>query len=459
MFLQTIKSEGLAHLSYMFADSDTAVVIDPRRDIDVYLEIARREGCVIRHIFETHRNEDYVIGSLPLAEVTGADIHHGKNLDFKYGQAVSQGDIFEVGDLKLDILETPGHTMESISIVLADTSFSEQPIGVFTGDALFIGDVGRTDFYPERSREVAELLYNSIHNKLLPLGDQTILYPAHGAGSVCGAGMASREFSTIGYERQNNPRLQMAKDDFIEYKVQEHHYQPPYFRRMEQYNQFGPPVLQHLPEPRAMSGDDFAGEMTAGLIPLDIRSPEAIAGAYIPGSLAIPLNMVPAFAGWYLPHDGNIGLIVESQSQIDTAVRHLYRLGYDNVVGYLESGLHEWEVEGRVYDRIPAVHASELARRIEQNESFTLLDVRGIEEFEQGHLPGARHIYVGELTDHLEDVPNDKPITTFCGSGRRAIIAAAILKNNGYEQVEDCLGSMSACAALGCRTVEPAGTV
>jgi hydroxyacylglutathione hydrolase len=207
MFLEIVRSEGLSHLSYIVGDGNQAAVIDPRRDSAIYLDIAYREGARITHIFETHRNEDYVIGSKDLARCTGADIYHGGALPFEYGDAVGDGNTFELGEVLLQIIETPGHTEESISLTLMDKAFGDSAVGVFTGDALFIGDVGRTDFYPDRAEEVAGKLYDSIFNKLLPLGDQTILYPAHGAGSVCGAGMAAREFSTLGYERRHNPRL------------------------------------------------------------------------------------------------------------------------------------------------------------------------------------------------------------------------------------------------------------
>jgi hydroxyacylglutathione hydrolase len=237
MFLEKVRSAGLAHLSYIVGDKGEAAVIDPRRDCKVYADIAQTQGAKITHIFETHRNEDYVIGSLDLARLTGAEIYHGKNLPFTYGNSVSEGDTFALGDVLLTVLETPGHTYESISIVLADNSLSENPLGVFTGDALFIGDVGRTDFFPDRAEEVAGLLYDSIFKKLLPLGDHVILFPAHGEGSVCGGSLSSREFSTLGYERKHNAVLQITDpSDFIKYKMNEHHHIPPYFKKMEKYN-------------------------------------------------------------------------------------------------------------------------------------------------------------------------------------------------------------------------------
>lgn len=455
MFLEKVKSEGIAHLSYILGDGMEAVVIDPRRDCQVYEDLAARQGARITRIFETHRNEDYVVGSQDLARRTGATVHHGKALDFSYGEDVSEGDCFVLGDLQLKILETPGHTFESISIVVTDKNYGGDAVAVFTGDALFVGDVGRTDFYPEQAREVAGALYDSIFDKLLSLGDQTILYPAHGAGSVCGDSMASREFSTIGHERLNNPVLQKSdREDFIDYKVNEHHYQPPYFKKMEEYNQYGAPSLYNLPQPAPMSTEAVEKAQSEGAVLLDLRSPEAYAGAFIPGSIAIPLEMIPAYGGYLLDYESDIILVPETWEQIPTAVEHLIRIGYDRVRGYLKGGMHSWEVSGRQYDRIGAVHAADLDRRLKDGEDFTLLDVRKLSEFEEGRLAGAVHIFLGELQDRVDELDPDKPVVTFCGSGERAIIAASILKRHGFKEVEDSLGSMQACKNVGCEMKE-----
>lgn len=456
MFLEKIKSDGLAHLSYIFGDNGQAAVIDPRRDCAIYLDIAYREGARITHIFETHRNEDYVIGSCELASLTGAAIYHGADLPFKFGKTAREGDCFGFGNVEIRVLATPGHTFESLSFVLSDKEFSNDPLAVFTGDALFIGDVGRTDFFPDRAEEVAGLLYDSIFDKILPLGDEVLLYPAHGAGSVCGSDMASREFSSLGYERRHNPSLQVKnRDQFIQMKLAEKHSQPLYFKKMEEHNLAGPPLLGSLPRPKPYNADEFEQAIKDGMIAIDVRSPEAFAGAYIPGSLAIPLDMLPVYAGWFIPYDRDLGLVLPRGSDWKTATRYLVRLGYDRIIAVLDQGLNEWETSGRRYDRIPAIYAGELQRRIEEKEDFTLLDVRKPDEIEQGTLPGSTHIFLGDLPQKLDKIPSARPITTFCGSGRRAIIAASILKQNGFDQVEDCLGSMAACAAIGCKITKP----
>ncbi|MHA1132609.1 MAG: MBL fold metallo-hydrolase [Candidatus Helarchaeota archaeon] len=229
MFLKRIESEGLAHFSYLIGAKNEAIVIDPRRDCQVYYDLAREEEIKIKYIFETHRNEDYVIGSAELAHLAGAEIFHGAGLDFKYGTPIQDGQAFNFGDLILKALHTPGHTDESMSYTLHDPSAGSEPIMIFTGDALFIGDVGRIDLYgPEEAPRLAEALYDSIFDKILPLGDGVILLPAHGAGSVCGGNIATREYSTLGLERLQNPVLQKSKEEFIQFKVSEEHDRPPY---------------------------------------------------------------------------------------------------------------------------------------------------------------------------------------------------------------------------------------
>lgn len=443
MFFETVRSDKLGHLSYIVGDAGRAAVIDPRRDCKVYVDIANRHNARITYIFETHRNEDYVIGSLELSRRTKAQILHGNALPFKYGKPVSDGNKFDFGNVTLKVIETPGHTPESISIVMIDKEFGGNPVAVFTGDTLFVGDVGRTDLFAEMKEKMASDLYDSIHKKLLPLGDYVTIYPAHSAGSVCGKNMASREFSTLGYERHFNPLLQLDRKTFIDYKAAEEHHYAPYFRQMEKYNQNGIPLVAKLPEPKPMDVQDFSEAIDKGdLLVLDIRSPEAFAGAHIPGSLSIPLDMISAFAGWFLPYDKPVGLVTERQEDVEKARIYLMRLGYDNVAYYIAGGLNTWSSAGFPFGHMEAIHVDEIERRIKDGKDFLVLDVRTNEEFKNKPGKQSQNIYLGNLPQHLKDLPREKKITTFCSSGRRAVIAASLLRQTGlFDDVEVCLGS------------------
>jgi len=454
MFVESIKTDGLAHLSYVVGDGIAAAVIDPRRDIAIYEEIAQKHGAGITHIFETHRNEDLVTGSEDLAGRTGAVVLRGPTDEYEvpYARTAHDGDRIELGEASLTVLETPGHTLDSISIVVRHTETGDSPLGVFTGDALFVNDVGRTDFYPDRAEEVAGLLYQSLHEKLLPLGDQTIVYPAHGAGSVCGQGMANRDFSTIGYEKAHSPRLSLSRADFIKAKIGEHHDYPPYFKKMEEINaSTGPGLDLDVRKPAPMGVDDFASGLDNGLIAVDLRMAESFAGAHVPGSLSLPAAMLTSFGGWLLPYDTPIGLIAASPEQAERGARELARIGYDRVTGYLDDVIKGWAVAGRSVGRIAAIEGSEFKQRHDNGPEFVLLDVRAKPEFDEGHLEGAIHIYVGELPERLDELDRNKEIVTFCGSGQRALIAASLLKRAGFEKVTVSWGSMGACQALGCR--------
>ena len=446
MFLRQIKTEGLAHFSYILGDGGLAAVIDPRRDIGIYLDIARANGVRIAHIFETHRNEDLVSGARALADVTGATVYHGPNAAGKipYAGTVTEGFSADIGTLTLKVLETPGHTDDSISIVIHDDGYTDGAVGVFTGDALFVGDVGRTDFYPDRAEEVAGKLHDSLQ-KLLALGDQTILYPAHGAGSVCGAGMAAREFSTIGHERRNNPRLQIeSREAFIAAKTAEHHYQPPYFRLMEQLNLSGAPAC-NAPAPLQMLPLSALRQKAPRHL-LDVRSVLAYLGGHIEGSQALPVSMIAAFGGWFLGRDDSIALIAESVEEAEAASQHLCRIGFDKVVGAALAPVG-MAAGGEKLGAIPIVDAAEVAQRLENKQDWALLDVRSIEEFEAGHIARARHCYAGDVLAACDVPALPARVTVMCGSGARATLAASALKRCGQRGVDVFMGSYSAWTA------------
>ncbi len=456
MIFERIKSEGLAHLSYFVGSGNEAIVIDPRRDCQIYFDIARREGMKIKYIFETHRNEDYVIGSLELKELTDAEIYHGKGVDFKYGIFVSDGQEFNFGSMKLTALHTPGHTDESMSYALTDPDSGKAPLMVFTGDALFVGDVGRTDLYgPEEIPRMAANLYESIFSKILPLGDGVILCPAHGAGSLCGGAISKREYSTLGLERIQNPALQRTdKEEFIKFKLEEKLEFPPYFKKMEQYNLQGPPLLKGLPVPELLFPKEFVKEMEKGAMVVDTRMPHSFGGAHIKGSYGIWLKGLPYYAGWVLPYDKPILLVLEEKDQLETAVSYLVRIGYDSIAGFLNGGISSWYMKALPVESLNLISVQSLKDKIEKNEEMVILDVRRDEEWEKGHIEGARHVYVGHLEENLDKVPRNSPIIVYCDSSRRSNIAASILKKKGYDMVYNVLGSMTAWKNAGYKVVK-----
>lgn len=450
MIFKRIKSEGLAHISYFLGSEDEAIVIDPRRDCQVYLDLAKRNEMKIGHIFETHRNEDYVIGSKELAYFTGAKIYHGPCLDFKYGETLKDEQNFQFSTMRLTAIHTPGHTDESMSYALVDPTLDGQPILVFTGDTLFIGDVGRTDLYgPLEATRLATNLYNSIFNKILPLGDGVILCPAHGAGSVCGGAISEREQSTLGLERLYNPVLQKTKEDFIKFKIDERLEHPTYFRKMEQYNLEGPPLLGGLPSPPTLSQEEFKKKMEHGAVVVDTRSPAAFGGAHIKGSYSIWLGGLPTFAGWVLPYNKPILLVLEEKENLETAVRYLLRLGYDNLEGYLCGGAEACGLESWYAEALPTAHfglltVQELKERIDRKDKLSVLDVRSDKEWNIRHIEGVIHIYVGHLEERIDELSVDQPVAVICSVGNRASLGASILERGKCREIYNVLGGMLA---------------
>jgi hydroxyacylglutathione hydrolase len=432
-----------------------AVIIDPRRDCKVYLDLARREEESIKYIFETHRNEDYVIGSRELAHKTGARIYHGPGLDFKYGEPLKDGQIFHFGNLKLTAIHTPGHTDESTSYALADLNLDDSTIMVFTGDALFVGDVGRTDLYgPKETRRLSETLYDSLFNKILPLGDGVILCPAHGAGSVCGGAISEREWSTLGLERLCNPVLQKQREEFIRLKAAERLERPPYFRKMEKYNLDGPPLLGNLPEPPALSPSSFKKHIEEGAQVVDVRMPSAFGGSYIRSSYSIWMEGLPGYAGWLLLYDKPILLVLENRKQLETAVSYLVRLGYDLIDGYLcagaeACGLESWYTAAHPVEHLGLLSVQELKERLNDNKNLIVLDVRTDKEWDEGHIEDALHIHVGHLEEQIDVITDDHAIAVICSVGNRGSLAASILRRTGHQEVFNVLGGMIAWKKAG----------
>ena len=305
---------------------------------------------------------------------------------------------------------------------------------MFTGDALFVGDVGRTDFYPDRKREVAGLLYDSLQ-KILALGDRVILYPAHGAGSVCGSAMAEREFSTLGHERANNPRLQFeSREAFIDFKVAENHYQPPYFRLMERLNLEGGAPAPRVMHPRRLSLAELESLEVDHLV--DVREPLAFAAGHLPGSMGLPLGMISAFAGWFIREGDRIALIASEEDQLAVAMTHLVRISLDNVAGgYV--GVVPAAAQGHAMQTIPMIGTAEVERRLEgEGGDWTLLDVRDADERAESAIDGTQHIYVGELNERYRDLDPAGRYTLMCASGMRATVAAGWLASRGFAELD-----------------------
>jgi hydroxyacylglutathione hydrolase len=452
MLFERIVSEGISHNSYLIGSGGRAAVIDPRRDCDIYLQIASRQGMVITHIFETHRNEDYVIGSLNLRERGGAEIYHGAQLPFAYGNAVREGDRFELGSLEIRILETPGHTEESISLVLYDKEISDQPYMIFCGDTLFSGEIARTDFFgQERKAEMAAKIFDSITRKILPLGDGVIICPAHGAGSVCGTEIADHPFTTVRYEKETNHVLAQGREAFVARRSAESPYYPPYFRQMEKDNLEGPAILSRMPNLRELSITEVNQLRKSGCQIVDIRSPTSFGGGHIPGSISIWREGLPSFIGWFLNYQRPIMLVDDFNLDLDSVLLHFIRLGYDSIAGVLSGGFPLWTKAAQDIGSIPTCSVQELKERLRKEEPF-LLDVRDIKNWnEVGHILGAHHVYIGELPRHLDEIPKNEPVVVYCDAGFKGSLAASILAIHQYHQITNVLGGMTAWKKAGYR--------
>jgi hydroxyacylglutathione hydrolase len=444
LLFERVVAEGIAHNSYIIGAGGKAAVIDPRRDCEIYLEIAARNHVTISHIFETHRNEDYVIGSRELQARCGAEIFHGAALDFSYGKPVREGDTFTFGPISLEVLETPGHTDESITLVLRDKEVGDTPCMIFCGDTLFAGDIARTDFFGQaRKEEMAKKIFDSISQKILPLGDGAILCPAHGAGSVCGGDITDHPFTSIGYEKATNPHLMGGRDRFIARRKTESPYVPPYFRKMEEHNKEGAPLLHHLPVLRPLSTGEVNAHVKSGSQILDIRAPTGFGAGHIPGSLSIWREGIPAYAGWVLTYDNPILIIDDFNLEIETVVRQLVRLGYDNITGILNGGFPAWSRGGGTIGTVPTCSVQQLEDNLNSGDLF-LLDVRDIKNrLTFGHIAGSYHVYVGELHGHIADIPRDKPVCVYCDAGYKGSLAASILARHNYHNITNVLGGMT----------------
>lgn len=450
MFFQRIKTQGLGHNAYLLGCGDgLAVVVDPRRDVAEYLQLARDNDLRIAYCIETHRQEDFEFGSASLAQATGAKILAGKHPLFgRVDVQVGDGEEFKVGTTRFVALATPGHTPESMSYAVYPKDAGDQCWGVFTGDALFVGDTGRTDLSdPERTAENAGVLYDSVHRKLAPLGDQAFILPAHGAGSACGGNISERDESTLGIERATNPVFKKSRAAFMQQKAEENLPRPPYFSHMEVVNrEAGRPMPSSLGE-HVLVPDVFRQRIQGGIV-IDTRTPEAFAGAHIPGSYNVWQEGLSTFGGWIAKEESRVFLVVEQPGKAATAIAQLARVGIDGVEGVLVNGMEGWRKEGFPIEALGTTSASEVARWNEEEAPY-ILDVRDDMEWEEKHIPGAHHTFVGHLEENLPEIAKDLRIVVHCSVGNRSGLAVSILQRNGFTNVYNMLGGITAWEKLG----------
>jgi glyoxylase-like metal-dependent hydrolase (beta-lactamase superfamily II)/rhodanese-related sulfurtransferase len=449
----------LAHASYLVADEQTgtAVVVDPQRDTDQYTAFAAEGGLTIRHVFLTHLHADFVAGHLELRDRVGAAICLGAAAKAAYAfKAFADGDVLEFGKVRLMVLETPGHTRESISIVVYDLNVSDtEPRAVLTGDTLFIGDVGRPDLRAAlgwSAEQLGGMLFDSLHGKLLRLPDQSLVYPAHGAGSLCGKALGKETVSTLGEQRRSNYALQpMSKDAFIRVVTADQPDAPAYFDYDAVLNSQERPTLDAAlaREMNPLSLDEMLALQSQGAQILDTRDPAEFASAHLAGSLNIGLGgQFATWAGTILDHAHPIVIIATPGREREAATR-LGRIGFDHVAGFLKDGLQSLTTRPDLTaatERLSAPFAAEL---LSASTALLAIDVRNRRERDQKSISDTRHIPLNHLAEHLSSIPRDRPLLVYCAGGYRSSIAASLLQRAGYPHVSELAGGITAWEAAG----------
>lgn len=461
MFFQHIYDKSLAQASYFIGcqKAGVAAVIDPKRDVDTYLEIAKQNNMKITHILETHIHADFLSGSRELAALTGGELYlsaeggEGWEYEFEHN-GVKDGDVIKLGNLLLEVMHTPGHTPESISFLLTDTPASQEPVMIFTGDFVFVGDVGRPDLLEKAAGisgtqdKGAQQMYNSL-KRFNALPDHIQVWPGHGAGSACGKALGAVPSSTVGYEKIRNWALQYGNDEegFAKFLLADQPEPPKYFAMMKKLNKVDRKLVTEVPTLKQLSSDEFNSEFAKGTVVIDARNKVDYAAGFIPGTINIQgNNSFATWAGWILNYDEPFILIAD-ESQLDDLTRKLMRIGLDNIMGYVAS---------------PSVwNGGELAsvKIIDQNQvkaeatNSQIVDLRGASEFKAGHLPNANHVFVGTIEQNLDKVSKDQPVIIHCQSGDRASIGYSLLVKNGYNNISNYSAGFKDWAETG-NTVE-----
>lgn len=442
MRIEQFYLDGLGHQSYVILDENAAVaaVVDPRRDVEIYLQTADRAGARITHVLETHVHNDYVTGARELAARTGATIVNAASAELAYEhQPVHDGDRVRVGELTFEVIATPGHTPDHVSYAVYEPEH-DRPTAVFTGGSMMIGSAGRTDLVsPGMTLTLTRAQYHSLRRLLDTLPEDVRVYPTHGAGSFCGATMGAtpERYSTIGQERVASPAAHVHDEtDFVRQQLAGYGVYPTYYGYMGEINQRGPLILGGVPESTPLAPALVRSNMEHGLPLIDGRSRRAFASEHVPGSLNIELDaLFGIYVGWFLPFNKPLMLLVEDEEGRKEAVAQLIRIGFEQTRGHLDGGVAAWKAAGFPTGSFETIDVDELHRRWEREERLAVLDVRDATEWAAGHIPGSQHIHIGDMMRHLHEIPQDMPVATVCRSGHRASIAASIVAALGRQTI------------------------
>jgi len=442
----------LAHASYLVSSQGVATVIDPQRDVDIYLDAAKDKGVKIQHIIETHLHADFVSGHIELAQRTGARIYLGKGSGATFPHhAVKDGDLIQFGNCRFDFFCTPGHTVESVCAAMTDLADPSRPQAIFTGDTLFVGDVGRPDLSGDHTpQQLAAMLYQSLHEKLLRFPDDTVIYPAHGAGSLCGRQMGSERSTTIGRERRTNYALQArSADDFIRLLTDGLPPRPEYFGRDVELNRQGAPALDSIAPPRPVRAPEVLRLQKEGAIILDTRPAMQFAVGHVPGSVHIALSgQYASWAARIFGLDKRIVLVGEDADHLRESQLRLARVGIENVHAYLEDGITGWIAAGYELDYIPQLSVQEFAELLEQErDHIAILDVREPGEVATAAMEKSVRIPLGQLETRTSELDRNQLIVVHCKGGYRSSIATSILRRAGFLDIANLTGGFDAWQA------------
>jgi glyoxylase-like metal-dependent hydrolase (beta-lactamase superfamily II)/rhodanese-related sulfurtransferase len=421
--------------------------------VEIYMDEAHARDLQITHILETHLHADFISGHMELADLTGAEIcaPAAGNCAFPH-RPVSESDTIEIEDMTLTVMETPGHTPEHVCFVVTDNSRGEDPVGVFTGDTLFVGDVGRPDLFPDLAEDLAGMLYESLHDRLMQLPDFCEVYPAHGAGSLCGRAVGAKRRTTIGYECRYNPALRIGdRDVFIRSLTTDMPPAPDHFSRCSDVNRQGPELIRNLPAMEALTPHEFQARMDApGSQVLDIRSYDAFDSQHVPGSISIDFRgNFPTFCGWMMPPQVDILLVAVNRWEAVEAQTWARRVGVDRVTGFLRGEMSSWSMKGFDTARIEQVSASGLRELLVGNSPITLIDVRSRREFLHNGIEGALNIPAPDLRERHVELDRETTCVLVCSTGFRSSLGASILEAEGFRSIVNVSGGMSGYAAAG----------